>query len=57
MRQPSDREIEVAAQAIRQVVADRAGKGHPWPALPLRLRDDYRAEARAALIAVAQERG
>ena len=43
--------IEAAAQAIRDVVAGRSAFPRPWNALPPALRDEYRAEAIAALSA------
>ncbi len=44
-------QIEAAARAIRDVVANRSGRGRKWDALPDRVRDEYRAEAKAALAA------
>jgi len=41
--------IEAAAIAIRNEVADKAGRGRVWNALPPKLRDQYRAEASVAL--------
>lgn len=46
-----DQRIESAAMAIRQQFADRVGRARDWSDLPERLKDEYRAEARAALIA------
>jgi hypothetical protein len=46
--------IEAAAQAIRDRFGNRSGGGkrvRPWSALPLTLRESYRAEALAALSA------
>jgi hypothetical protein len=40
------------AEAIRNVCANRSGRGRPWQDLPERAREDYRAEAAAALRAV-----
>lgn len=48
---PTDQQIEAAAMAIREVFADRVGKGRDWNALPPALKDQYRREAAAALIA------
>jgi hypothetical protein len=44
--------IELAAHAIRTIVADRIGRGRLWEDLPEKLRQDYRREAEAALRAV-----
>lgn len=46
---PTPAQIEVAAMAIREQFADRSGRGRDWNALPERVKDDYRAEAKAAL--------
>jgi hypothetical protein len=45
--------IEAAALAIRDRVGNRSGskRALPWNALPLTLRESYRAEALAALSA------
>jgi hypothetical protein len=46
--------IEAAAQAIREKFGNRSQGGKrvkPWQAMPLVLRDSYRAEALAALSA------
>lgn len=48
----SDEEVEIGAQVLRQVVADRAGKGKPWPALLPAVKDQYREEVRAVLTAI-----
>jgi hypothetical protein len=45
----NDEMIEAAAQALRAVVANRSGRGRAWQDLPERLREEYRAEATAAL--------
>jgi len=53
----TDEMIEAAAQAIRDQFGARSiahrgmAKPLPWNALPLHLKDSYRAEARAALTA------
>lgn len=47
----TDDQIEVAAKAIREVVANRSGKGCKWEALPRKVKESYRAEAQAALSA------
>jgi hypothetical protein len=39
-------------EAIRNVCANRSGRGRPWQDLPEKMRQDYRAEAEAALQAV-----
>lgn len=44
--------VEAAARAIREVVAGRSGRGQPWEMLHERLKNEYRAEATAALAAV-----
>jgi hypothetical protein len=44
--------IEAAAEAIRNVCANRSGRGRAWQDLPEKLRESYRAEAIAALRAV-----
>jgi len=44
--------IERAAEALRTVVANRIGRGRAWEDLQERLRQEYRAEAAAALRAV-----
>jgi hypothetical protein len=45
-------EIDQAARAIRETVANRSGKSQrTWESLPERLKADYRAEAAAALAA------
>jgi hypothetical protein len=50
-------EIEAAARAIRDRVANRAGKSQrAWESLPERLKADYREEATAALNAAAAVR-
>lgn len=42
--------IEAAAQAIRKAFANRGrGMGRDWNALPEQVKQDYRAEAKAAL--------
>jgi hypothetical protein len=41
--------LEYAAQALRDVVGNRSGRGRAWPDLPESLRNEYRAEARAAV--------
>jgi malic enzyme len=51
----TDAMVEAAASAIRDVVANRINKGRPWNSLPSKLRDDYRAEATAALRAALRE--
>jgi hypothetical protein len=50
---PTKAQIEAAAMAIREVVADRAGRGRDWRALNDRVKAEYRAEAEAALLAAA----
>jgi len=56
----SNEMIEAAAQAIRNQFGARSiahrgmTKPLPWKALPLHLKDSYRAEARAALTAAAR---
>jgi hypothetical protein len=42
-------QVERAAAALRQVVADRSGRGRPWEALPPHIKAQYRAEALAVL--------
>jgi hypothetical protein len=41
--------IERAARAIRETFGNRSKRGKPWEALPKRVQDDYRNEAKAAL--------
>jgi|SRR6516162_4005150 hypothetical protein len=41
--------IEVMAQAVREVVGNKSGRGRPWSELPWALRQSYRDEASAAL--------
>lgn len=54
---PTERQIEAAAQAIREVFGNRSGRGAPWSALPAKVKEDYRAEARAAIEAYERVRG
>lgn len=42
-------QIEAVAIAIRDVAANRSGRGKPWGDLPPDLREAYRDEARAAI--------
>jgi hypothetical protein len=42
-------QIERAAAALRQVVADRSGRGRLWEALPPHIKAQYRAEALAVI--------
>lgn len=53
--------IDAVAQAIRDVVArrigPREGKGKPWDNLPAALREEYRAEALAAIEAYKATQG
>jgi hypothetical protein len=46
-----DQIVEPVARAIRSTCADRSRWGVDWERLPRRLREDYRAEARAAIAA------
>lgn len=46
-----DMVVEAVAMAIRQTCCDRRRFGKDWDKLPRRLREDYRAEARAAIAA------
>ena len=48
----SDDEVEIGAQALRAVVGARGNNPRPWAALPERLKECYREEARAVLVAV-----
>lgn len=47
----TSQQIEAAAIAIQQRHANRSGRGRPWTAIPARLQEQYREEARAALVA------
>jgi hypothetical protein len=55
-----DEVIERCAMALREHVANRAlgtmRHGRPWLALPARLREDYRAEAKIVLECAARVR-
>lgn len=43
---------ERVARAIRDVVANRSGRGKDWEELPEQLRKQYLAEAKAAIEAI-----
>jgi hypothetical protein len=47
-----DEKIVRAAVAIWETFARKSGRGRPWSAVPDRTKLQYRAEARAALLAV-----
>jgi hypothetical protein len=49
----TDEQVESAAQAIRQVFANRSGRGAPWCNLSEHIKNQYRDEARAAFAAAA----
>jgi hypothetical protein len=42
-------QIEAAATAIHRVFANRSGRARAWERIPDVLKDEYRAEAKAAL--------
>jgi hypothetical protein len=44
-----ERVIEYVAQALREHVGNRSGRGRAWSDLPETLRSSYRAEARVAI--------
>jgi hypothetical protein len=46
-----ERSIEFAAQALREHVGNRSGRGRAWSDLPESLRESYRAEARTVIAA------
>lgn len=46
-----EQRIDLAAQAIQRVVCNRSGKGKDWEKLPPLVRDQFREEARQALVA------
>jgi hypothetical protein len=50
-------EIEIVALAIREAVANHSGGGDDWDKLPQKLRDQYCAEARAAIATLDAIRG
>jgi hypothetical protein len=45
-------EIEIVAMAIREAFGNRSGRGCDWDKLKPQLRDQYRAEAKAAITAL-----
>jgi hypothetical protein len=49
----TDEQIEAAAMAIRETFGNRSGRGAPWHRLSEHIKNQYRAEARAALDAAA----
>lgn len=53
MSEPTAVQIEAAARAIREVVGNRSHYGLRWKDLAESLRESYRVEARAALLAAA----
>jgi hypothetical protein len=46
-----DELIERCAQALREHVGNRSGRGMPWDRLPPRLQQSYRDEAAVVLAA------
>lgn len=49
LTEKKEHQVERAAAALRQVVANRSGRGRPWESLPPHIKAQYRAEALAVL--------
>lgn len=45
-------QIEQAAEALRDHVANRSGRGRPWRSLPESMRQSYRDEVKAVINAL-----